>query len=200
MLHRRHLLTIAATAAFFPVAAVAGTKAPTFSDTLTELGPEGTALALRAGVWDVTETAWDTPKSGPVTTTNLIAERRMIGSMMQEYLRDPADTSGASIKRIDYLTFNRVEGRWDYVSMDMRDPFGIMSAWSLDRDPGDRIVVEFQPFAITGDGLGDTGKMLRMQQITTRNGPNHDAKDQYFISPDGSGTKWLGHRYAYTRR
>jgi hypothetical protein len=27
-----------------------------------------------------------------------------------------------------------------------------------------------------------------------------DVKDQYFTNPDGTGTRWLAHRYTYTRR
>jgi hypothetical protein len=36
----------------------------------------------------------------------------MIGSDLQEFIRPASDTPGQDIKRIDYLSFQRVEGRW----------------------------------------------------------------------------------------
>ena len=36
--------------------------------------------------------------------------------------------------------------------------------------------------------------MLRMEEVITRMGPDHDVKDQFFILADGRGTKWLAHR------
>lgn len=52
----------------------------------------------------------------------------MIGSYLQEFIRPASDTSSQDIKRIDYLSFQRVEGRWKYVSIEMRAPVGIMLA------------------------------------------------------------------------
>ena len=34
------------------------------------------------GIWEVTETVWDSPNAAPVGTTGLVAERRMIGSLL----------------------------------------------------------------------------------------------------------------------
>lgn len=133
MFERRLLLGAAISSAVVPVAAFAQATPPTAAARLNELGPENQAMAQRAGLWDVTETVWDRPGAAPVTTTGLVAERRMIGSMFQEFLHPADDITGKDIKRIDYLHFNRVEGRWDYVSMDMRAPVGIMSAWSSER-------------------------------------------------------------------
>ena len=164
------------------------------------LGPEGRALATRAGLWDVTFTSWSKSGAAPVTVNGLVADRRMIGPILQEVLHPASDTAGLSFTRIDYLTFNRLQGRWDYVSMDTRVPNGLMPAWSFDRGTEDQIVVTFQPFAVTGAGPEVRGQMLRMEQVITRQGPDHDVKDQYFILADGVGTKWLAKRYVYTRR
>ncbi len=174
--------------------------APSAAERLNALGAENEALARMAGLWDVTETVWASPGAAPVTTSGLVAERRMVGSMLQEFVHTSSDRSAASIKRIDYLTFNRVEARWDYVSMDMRAPVGIMSAWSFGRDAADRIQLTFQPFAIAGETTAVAGQMLRMSQVVTSRGPNHGTKDQRFVLADGNGTAWLAHRYAYVRR
>jgi len=190
---------IAAGSVFLPSAAEAQTPMLA-ADRMNELGPQNGALEKQAGLWDVTQTVWVTPGAAPVTTTGLVAERRMIGSVLQEILHPASDRSGNSIKRIDYLSFNRAEARWDYVSMDMRAPVGIMSAWSFDRDPGERIRVIFQPFALAGDKAAVSGQMLRMDEVIARQGPNHNTKDQHFILADATGTAWLAYRYAYVRR
>ena len=175
-------------------------QVPSAAARLNELGPEGQAVAQRAGLWDVTETVWDRPGSAPVTTTGLVAERRMIGSALQEVLRPADDTAGRDIKRIDYLRFNRVEGRWDYVSMEMRAPVGIMPAWSFERGENGKIDLTFAPFGVAGAEADVTGQMLRMTQTITYGEPDREVKDQFFLLADGTGTKWLAHRYAYKRR
>lgn len=167
---------------------------------LNELGAENGALALRVGTWDVTETVWAKPGAAPVTTTGLVAERKMIGQMFQETLRSPPDGKRDPIDRIDYLNFDRVEGRWKYVSMDMRSPVGIMNAWSIERGEPGHIELLFAPFAIAGPGSESTGQLIGMTQTVRYSAADSDEKDQYFILADGSGKKWLGHRYAYVRR
>jgi len=181
-----------------PAAALeAGTLA---IDRLNELGPEGQAIGRRVGLWDMTETVWASPGAVPVTTTGLVAERRMMGSLLQEFIRPPSDTAHDAVSRTDLLPYNRVEGRWDYVSFDTRAPVGLMPAWSSVRGDGATIELTFAPFAFVGTGKEVTGQMMRMEQVIRFQDPDHDAKDQYFTMADGTGTKWLAHRYAYVRR
>lgn len=218
MLKRRHFLGAALGSVLIPGLTAAQTSPPKTGDPgqlglgnvalptasaaerLNELGPENAAMAAYAGLWDVSETVWDRPGGVPVTTTGLVAERRMIGSYLQEFIRPASDTSNQDIKRIDYLSFQRVEGRWKYVSIEMRAPVGIMPAFSFDRGDGAGVLLVHEPFAITGGGSEVAGQMLRMNTIVTRDGPDRDVKNQHFILSDGDGTGWLAHRYAYVRR
>ena len=156
-----------------------------------DLGPENEMLARRAGVWDVAETVWATP-DGPPTTNKLVAERRMIGAFLQEIIR-PA-LGSEQVLRMDYLSFHRGEGRWKYVSMDMRAPVGIMSAASFGTGEKGRIDVRFEPLTVPG-----TGQLLQMNQVMTLEDANHDRKDQRFVIADGKGTA-TKHLYVYTRR
>ncbi len=158
---------------------------------------ENQALGKRVGVWDATFTSWPKPGAPPATTTGLIAERRMYGEMLQEVLRPAPGSHVPAFMRVDDLTFNRLEGRWDYMSMDSRVPYGLlMPAWSLDHDAPSRIFLSFEPFALPNpDG---SGGMVRMQEIVITRDANHEVKDQYF-TPAG-GIKWLAKRYSYTRR
>lgn len=196
MLNRRHFLGASLSALLLP--GMADAKPVPASVRLSELGPENQALVQRTGVWNVTETVWASPGAPAAISTGLIAERRLIGSMLQETLYPASDR--AAILRIDYLSFNRVEGRWEYVSMDTRAAVGIMPAWSFARGDMESITLTFQPFAVPGNGDDVSGQMLRMDQVISRQGIDRDAKDQHFIMADGTGTSWLAHRYSYVRR
>jgi hypothetical protein len=165
---------------------------------LNELGPENEAMARSVGQWDVTETVWDTPGAAPQVIKGLVAERRMVGQMLQETLRSASDPN--KILRMDYLSFNRVERRWEYVSLEMRAPVGIMTAQSYGRDKDENIEIVFQPFAIAGPGRNATGQMLRMRQQFIAEGPDSQRKDQYFTLADGVNDEWLAHQYLYARR
>lgn len=183
--------------------AAAQTAAPTgmsAGDRLNQPGPEERLLAGRVGLWEVTETNWPLPGAPPETTTGLVAERVLMGSLLQEFLRAPSDAARQDVKRTDLLSYNRLEGRWLYVSFDMRVPLGLMPAESAVRGDGTIIDMVFAPFAVAGPGTEVTGQLLRMEQTIAFQGPDRDVKDQYFTAADGNGTKWLGHRYAYVRR
>ncbi len=124
----------------------------------------------------------------------------MIGSFLQEIIAPTPNAAAADIKRIDYLSFNRVEGRWKYISMDTRVPAGMMPAASDEPGENGTITFRFEPFAVTGSGADVTGQMLRMKQIIIQKDADHDQKDQYFAPAGGSGKMQLGHRYEYVRR
>lgn len=167
---------------------------------MNELGAENSRMARRAGIWDVIETTWASPEDTKPTTQKLVAERKMIGSFLQEIIAPTANAAPADIKRIDYLSFNRVEGRWKYVSMDTRAAVGMMPAAS--DEPGENVTITFifEPFAITGGGADVSGQMLRMKQIFIEQDADYDRKDQYFAPAGGDGKMRLGHRYEYARR
>lgn len=200
--HRNRTLAVAlALAMTLGVGQISAAQRPTTADRLNELGPEGLALSRRIGTWDVTITNWDAPGAAPVTVAGLVAERRMIGPMLEEILRPGPGATVTPFSRADYLTFSRLEGRWQYMSMDSRVPLGLMSAWSLDADPEQRIFLSFLPFATTGfSGPVATGQMWRMEQVIVRQDADHETKDQYFTPAGGAPIKWLGKRYSYTRR
>ena len=173
---------------------------PTAAAQTNELAPENQALAQRTGLWDVIETSWPAPGAAPVTTTGLVAERRKIGAILQEILRPAADIAGQDIKRIDYLTFNHLSGQWEYLSMDTRVDIALMPARSFTRADADgKIVLVHDPFVVPGAGK-NTMSLMRMNSVVSHQGPDRDMKEQHFVASDGTGTVWLAHRYAYTRR
>ena len=173
-------------------------QTPSAATRMNELGPENSQMARRTGTWDVTETVWETPDAAPVVTKGQVAERRMIGQMLQETLQLTSDDK--TIQRMDYLSFNRVEGRWEYVSLETRAAVGLMTAQSFGREENGKILLTFQPFAVPGSGQAVSGQMLRMTEEIMVQRTDHDEKDQYFTLADGTGKPWLAHRYVYVRR
>jgi len=165
---------------------------------MLEPGPEAKALAARAGDWTVTITMHPSPDAAPLVTTNLKAERTMIGGFLQEVI-SPADSSTPPFKRVSYLHYSRVEGRWQYVSMDTRFPAGIMPAYSNDAGSPDHIILEFLPIAFAGWGSAVDGWMLRSSYEVTGIGSDHEIARQYWSRANGTGRRWLGVEYDYRR-
>ncbi|MGO4700788.1 hypothetical protein [Dyella sp. 2RAB6] len=192
-LHLALCLTAALAAAGAFVAAPAAAQSSPNENAV----PETAALSAQVGAWTVVDTFWAHPGSAPSLSSGLIADRRMVGSLLEETLH--AEDSRQPL-RIDYLSYDAVAGQWRYVSIEARVPVAPMSASSFTRDPADRITLRFEPFAAPPIAPGWSGRLLRMEQVITRDGPDHETKDQFFILADGTATRWLAHRYDYRRR
>ena len=160
-------------------------------------GRENLLIGQRAGIWDVTETVWDSPSTSPVVT-KWVAERRMIGEFLEEVLEPTVSAPPGQIQRIDYLSYHPIEGRWKYVSMDTRASVGMMPASSADRGDIASIHLTFEPFAVPIEG-SKAGQLLMMQETITQVDNDHDHKEQYFNLADGCGILWLKHKYEYVR-
>lgn len=174
-------------------------QAPLAASRMNELGPENARMAERVGTWDVVETVWASPGAAPISH-KFVAERKMIGSFLQEIVQPAAGSGAADFRRIYYLSFNRVEGRWKYVSMDTRNPVGLMPAASF--GPGEKgtITLTFEPFAVAGSGANVAGQMLTMNEVMTQQDANHDRAEERFLMADGSAKVWLAYQYEYVRR
>jgi hypothetical protein len=105
------------------------------NDRMLEPGPEARWLAGRVGTWDVVMRLQPAPDATPVVVRGLIAERTMIGLYLQEKMEPNPGSDVAKFSRIEYLTFNSVEQRWQYVSLDTRAPVGLMPAKLRDSRP-----------------------------------------------------------------
>jgi hypothetical protein len=174
-------------------------QAPSAAERLNQPGPEAAMLAARVGSWDVVSSIEPTPGAAPLVTTGIVAERRMIGSYLQEIWRMASPTSGDAL-RMSYLYFNRVESRWQYVSLDTRFPVGIMPATSFDRGEPRRLTLFFEPLGFVGLGPDVDGKMVRSNLVLTFADDDHDSLEQYWVKSDGSGREWRATHYTYTRR
>ena len=162
-------------------------------------GPEAAALARRAGLWDVTITFTPSPDAKPIVFGGLIAERKMIGLFLEETIRPGTGSAIPDFRRISYLTFSRVEGRWQYVSLDTRFPAGLMPAYSPDRGIDGKITFQFESLAFAGFGQEVEGWMLRSNYVILPHGDDAEVAQQYWTRADGSERQWLAVEYRYNR-
>ena len=194
----RYLVALAFASVLVRTAALAQ-PAPSAAKRMNELGPENAQIAQRFGIWDVVETVWASPGAAPVSN-KFVAERKMIDSFLQETMQPVPGSAAPEFRRIYYLSFNRVEGRWKYVSLDTRNPVGLMPAASFGPGEQGTITLTFEPFAIAGSGVNVTGQMLRMNEIIIPQDADHDRAEERFMMADGSGKMWLAYQYEYVRR
>jgi hypothetical protein len=194
---------LAATAVVLPVDAQPATgKPPTLAAAmrLNEPGPEQRALAADVGRWDVVAKLWTGPGTDPIVTSGLVAERKMIGGFLQEVMSPARGSRVPDFHRLDYLNFDRVEGRWKYVSMDTRFPVSIMPASGFRPTSDGRIELQFAPQAFVGFGDTVEGRFMVSDMIITHSDADHMVKEQHIIMADGAGANWTLARYEYARR
>jgi len=181
----------------------AETKPPqtTAAQLMSQPRAEDEQLARLVGTWDVVATLWPAPGAQPVVTKGLVAERRMLGgTLLQEIMRPARASKVPDFWRIDYLNYDRVEGRWKYVSLDTRFPVSVMPAWSWGGERDGKLTLYFEPLGFVGFGKEVEGRLSRSDMVITRPGPDRDVKQQHFIQANGTGTEWLFTQYEYTRR
>lgn len=177
-----------------------GSETRSAIERMQEPGSEGSQLARRAGLWDVAMTLRLTPDAEPVVTTGIIAERSMIGLYLHEVMKPAPGSDTTDFRRVAYLHYNRVEGRWQYVSLDTRLPVGIMPAWSHRKPTGTALVLEFENLAFVGFGREVEGRLVHSNLVITRESDDHDVSQQYWTQADGTGREWLAVQYEYTRK
>jgi hypothetical protein len=187
-------------AAGVPARAAESTAAPSAIERMQEPGPEAKALARRAGAWDVVMTLRPAPDAKPIVTTGVVAERSMVGLFLEEIMKPAPGSSTPEFRRISYLTYSKVEGRWQYVSLDTRFPAGIMPAWSFEKEVDGKLTLQFETLGFVGFGSEVEGRMTRSNYVITRDGDDHELARQYWTQADGSGREWLAVEYEYTRR
>ena len=100
--------------------------------------------------------------------------------------------------RLEYLTFNPVERRWQYVSLDTRAPVGLMPARSYGPADGGTITLYFENSAVAGFGPEFEGRLFYARHVTTLESDDRDTSRQYWTR--AGGPEWLAVEYEYTRR
>jgi hypothetical protein len=167
---------------------------------MSEAGPSEQMLARQTGKWDVVASLWAAPGAQPIVARGLVAERTMIGPILQEIMKPAPGGGTPDFTRIDYLNFDRVEGRWKYVSMDTRFPVSIMPARSFGPAVDGKIDVQFEPQGFVGFGAEVEGRFMVSDMAISSSDVDHMLKEQHVMMANGTGKSWLFVRYEYTRR
>jgi hypothetical protein len=174
--------------------------APSAAERMQRVGPEEQQLQQRIGTWTVKATFRPTPDAQPMITEQLVADRKMVGLYLEEIMHPDASAKVPDFRRLAYQYYSRVEGRWQYVSMDTRFPVGIMPAYSFANEAEGKLTMEFESLAFVGLGSEVEGRMIRSNLEITRDSDDHEFVRQYWVQADGTGRRWLAVEYEYTRR
>lgn len=195
-------LLIAVTAANGLVSPASGQAdgATTAARRLSQPGPEDQQLAAETGVWNVVATLRLTPDAQPVVSGGLIAERTMIGNYQQEVMRPAPGSDAPGFRRIAYLHYFRVEGCWQYVSMDTRFPVGIMPARTCETPADEKLTLAFDSLPFVGLGAEVEGRTINSNLEIVHDGRDHEFIRQYWTRADGTGRRWLAVQYEYRRQ
>lgn len=183
-----------------PAAPPTSSPAPSAAARMSQPGPEENDLRARVGTWEVTATLWPAPGAQPIVTRGLVAERVMIGPILQEIMHPAPGSNAEDFRRLDYLNFDRVEGRWKYVSMDTRFPVSIMPAWSFGPAQDNKIVLQFATQAFVGFGAEVEGRFMVSDMNISKADADHELKQQHVNMATGGGPPWLFVQYEYTRK
>jgi hypothetical protein len=164
-------------------------------------GPEAARLLRLVGKWDVVMTTRPTPEASPQVMRGLVAERTMHGQYLEERMHPGPGSPIPAFERIDYLTWDPLQTRWEYTSMDSRAPVGIMFARGFDRASGrgiggaSEITVYFDNFA--NPGATELGGTMRARHVDYLESDNYHVKQQYWTKL--GAPEWLAVEYVYTR-
>lgn len=201
---RRYVLSAFPPALFATLSSFAATDsrptAPSAAERMQQPGYEEEQLEQRTGTWTVKMTFRPTPDAKPIVTEQLIAERRMVGLYMEETMHPDAGAKMPDFRRVAYQYYSRVEGRWQYVSLDTRFPVGIMPAYSFANESNGKLTMIFESLAFVGLGKDVEGRMIRSNLEISRESNGHEFVRQYWVQSDGSGRQWPAVEYEYTRR
>lgn len=201
---RRNLLAAFLIALFTTLSSFAATDptpaTPSAAERMQQPGAEEQQLKQRTGTWTVKATFRPTPDAKPMVTEQLVAERKMVGLYMQETMHPDAGAKMPDFSRVAYQYYSRVEGRWQYVSIDTRFPVGIMPAYSFANESNGKLTLIFESLAFVGLGSDVEGRMIRSNLEIARESSDHEFVRQYWVQSDGTGRQWPAVEYEYTRR
>lgn len=201
---RRHTLSALVPALLATLSSFAATDpqptSPSAAERMQQSGPEEQQLQRRTGTWTVKATFRPTPDAKPMVTEQLVAERKMVGLYLEETMHPDAGAKMPDFRRVAYQYYSRVEGRWQYVSMDTRFPVGIMPAYSFANESNGQLTMVFESLAFVGLGTEVEGRMIRSNLEISRESDDHEFVRQYWVQSDGTGRQWPAVEYDYTRR
>jgi hypothetical protein len=170
-----------------------------YQDITAATGPEYDWLKPLAGNYEVTMQIWPKPGAQAIPLGTFKVTRQFIGNFLQEIMEPLPGTNTPPFSRITYLSFNKINMRWEYVVMDTRFPV-MMFETSFDGKiiDGKELITYLPSFPIPAMiGKELAGQMAKQRRDFIIESPERDSMHQYWTLP--SGKEYLAIEYVYKR-
>ncbi|QBD76975.1 DUF1579 domain-containing protein [Ktedonosporobacter rubrisoli] len=173
-----------------------GSGQPSASLRLAKPGPPLTRLQPLMGTWQTELTIRQTPTSTPVVSNDITTRWQWVvdGCYVQEEMT--GKLAGAPYYRLGYLTYNNLDERYEFVTMDHFDT-GFMRYQSVALDSGNMITL-YGHFTEGGSGPKLEGQVIKIRYVFSWQDENHMSESMYFTRP--ADKEYLAIRYVFTRQ
>ncbi|PSL50301.1 uncharacterized protein DUF1579 [Chitinophaga niastensis] len=174
-------------------------KKDPYLDITAATGPEYDWLKPLAGNYEVEMRIWPKAGADPIPLGTFRVTRKFIGNFLQEIMEPLPGTKTDPFSRITYLSFNKINLRWEYIVMDTRFPV-MMFETSFDGKivNGKELTTYLSSFPVPAlVGKEAAGQMAKQRRTFTIVGPDQDEMRQYWTLP--SGKEYLAIAYVYKR-
>lgn len=179
----------------------ANSSAPSNSlemDSILKQGDEYNFIKPLVGKWKAVQSVYS--REGKILVQDTFkVERKMIGNFLQEIMEPLVSTQTNSFTRISYLSYNRVNLRWEYIVLDTRFPlmmFETSASQQIDKDKSIHLYLGafiLPPFF----GKEYTGQLTKEHRIITFKDSNTYIHEQYWTMP--AAKEFLAIKYVFTK-
>jgi Protein of unknown function (DUF1579) len=181
--------------------AAAEQNAPSAIARMMVPGPEYDLIRALEGGWSVQQRVWPGPGAEPIALAPMVAERRLIGeAFLQEIMKPAPGSEQEPFARHAYLSFNNVDRRYEYVSLDTRYPRTMYeTSFDAERAHRDRIIEVFiEAFTHPGWGTEFVGQAMKQRREIIVESDRRNVVRQFWTPPGGS--EFLAIEYVYIKR
>lgn len=142
---------------------------------------------------------WPAADTEPVTMPPAVARRRMIQDVYLEEVMEPAPGSDEPpFTRTAFLSFNDLNGRYEYVSLDTRfPPMMFETAFDNTLMNGNTITVYHDAFISPGFDPATAGQLVKQRRDIIVENQDRVVVRQYWTLP--AGEEFLAVESVYTR-
>jgi len=157
------------------------------------------------GTWDVRQRMWTGPDAEPMMLPPAVAHRRLVGDTFLEETMKPAPGSDQEpFTRLAYLSYNNVNKRYEWISMDTRAPQMMFEISYGGGGPGrgqERRVVSLYLDSFVLPRWGKTANAAFKQRRVIEADRDRQVVSQYWTPLSGEkAEEFLAVEYIYTRR
>lgn len=166
-----------------PTSQAQGSQTLSASLRYAQPGPLLKKLQTMIGTWKTQITLKPTPQATPVVSNNLTTRWTWVvdGCYLQEEVT--GQLGGAPYYRLGYLTYNNLDKRYEFVTLDHFDT-GFMSYESMEDGSGTTTL--FGHFTQGGTGPTLAGQEIKIRYVFHWPDQHHMSEEMYFTPPAGA--------------